>query len=639
MRRRYLRKKSLKEALELFLGSPELDKLTESELIPTPDSLGRVTSEPVFAETSSPHYHCSAMDGIAVRAEETFGASDKEPIQLSKKQFEFVDTGDIIPDDYNAVVMIEDVHNIDDNNVKLRSAAKPWQNIRMVGEDAVATQILLPRAHRIKPADLAVLLSCGVKYISVRINPSVAIIPTGTELVDAMSHQPEQLKPGQIIESNSHLIAGLVREYGGTPKRFEPIEDEPSAIREAVLGASEQYDIVVINAGSSAGREDYCPQIIENTGTLLVHGVDIMPGKPLSLGIINNKPIIGVPGYPVSAFIACELFLKALNCRLLGLSMPVYDSVTGVMGRRVTSKLGVEEFLRVNAGYVKGQLVAVPLRRGASLLNSVIRADGFVRIPSTSEGIEEAEKVSIELLKPRTKLENNVLFIGSHDIIIDLIADMIKIENPEISVVSTHVGSLGGLNALKRRECHIAGTHLLDEETGEYNKSYIKRLFDKEEIQLINLTYRQQGLIVAKGNPKNISSLKDISDKEVVFVNRQRGSGTRVLLDYKLRKLNIEPDDIIGYERELFTHLAVAVAVSSGAADVGLGIFSVAKALNLDFVPIVEEKYELAIRSEDMEIPAIKKILKLIISSAFKEQVESLGGYDTRETGTELVME
>lgn len=632
MRQRYLKKKSLDQALSLFFDSPAIDRLTEPETVPVPESLGRVTAEPVFAKISSPHYHCSAMDGIAVRATETFGASEKEPIQLSSEQFDFVDTGDALPADYNAVIMIEDVREIDENKVEIRAAANPWQNIRMVGEDAVATQMLLPRAHKIKPEDQGVMLSCGVQSISVRANPSVSILPTGTELVDAMSHRLKNLEYGEIIESNSHLLAGLVSEYGGIPERLEPVEDHQDAIRERIIEASREHDVVIVNAGTSAGRKDYVPQIIEDLGKLLVHGIDVMPGKPLALGVVNDKPIIGVPGYPVSAFIACELFLKPLICRMLGLpAEDMYlrlrrDSVEGVMGRRVRSKLGVQEFVRVNAGYVDGRLVAVPLGRGASLLNSIVRADGFVRIPSSSEGIEVGEDVLIELLKPKSKIENNVLITGSHDIVIELIADMIKVENPEISVVSSHIGSLGGLNALKRGECHMAGTHLLDEETGEYNVPYVKRLFD-EEISLVNLTYRQQGLIVPKGNPKNIHSLEDLSEKEITFVNRQRGSGTRVLLDYKLNELGIEPEEIVGYDRELYTHLAVAVAVSSGAADIGLGIFSVAQALGLDFVPVAEEKYDLAIRSENLELPAIRKIIDLISSHAFKEQVEALGGY------------
>lgn len=632
MRQRYLKKKSLDQALSLFFDSPAIDRLTEPETVPVPESLGRVTAEPVFAKISSPHYHCSAMDGIAVRATETFGASEKEPIQLSSEQFDFVDTGDALPADYNAVIMIEDVREIDENKVEIRAAANPWQNIRMVGEDAVATQMLLPRAHKIKPEDQGVMLSCGVQSISVRANPSVSILPTGTELVDAMSHRLKNLEYGEIIESNSHLLAGLVSEYGGIPERLEPVEDHQDAIRERIIEASREHDVVIVNAGTSAGRKDYVPQIIEDLGKLLVHGIDVMPGKPLALGVVNDKPIIGVPGYPVSAFIACELFLKPLICRMLGLpAEDMYlrlrrDSVEGVMGRRVRSKLGVQEFVRVNAGYVDGRLVAVPLGRGASLLNSIVRADGFVRIPSSSEGIEVGEDVLIELLKPKSKIDNNVLITGSHDIVIELIADMIKVENPEISVVSSHIGSLGGLNALKRGECHMAGTHLLDEETGEYNVPYVKRLFD-EEISLVNLTYRQQGLIVPKGNPKNIHSLEDLSEKEITFVNRQRGSGTRVLLDYKLNELGIEPEEIVGYDRELYTHLAVAVAVSSGAADIGLGIFSVAQALGLDFVPVAEEKYDLAIRSENLELPAIRKIIDLISSHAFKEQVEALGGY------------
>ncbi|MFQ6043143.1 MAG: molybdopterin biosynthesis protein, partial [Candidatus Poribacteria bacterium] len=571
-RKRYLKKTSLNEALELFFKHPALAKLTESEDVPTPDALGRITAEPVFARISSPHYHCSAMDGVAVRAVDTFGASEVSPIQLEGERFFPLDTGDKIPDGYDAVIMIEDVTQISADKIEIISAATPWQHIRMVGEDVVATEMLLPRAHRIRPYDIAVLLSCGVLSISVRRKPSVAIIPTGSELVDLITDADYKHKsppPGKIIESNSHLIAGLVAQWDGQPNRMGIAIDDRDEIKEAILKGAAENDIVAINAGSSAGTEDYVPQTISELGELLAHGVDIMPGKPVSLGIISGKPIIGIPGYPVSAYIVCELFLKRLIYKLLGLPAPQPSKTRTTMGRRTPSRLGSEEFVRVKMGRVNERLVAVPLSRGASLLNSVVRADGIVRIPSTSEGIEQGEEVETELLRSVDEIENNILIIGSHDIVLDMLADEIKISHPEITISSAHVGSLAGLTSLRRGEAHIAGTHLLDENTGEYNISYIRRFFPRDEVALINLTYRQQGLIVQKGNPHGIQSLSDLVEKGLTYINRQRGSGTRILLDYQLKQLGIEPDDIIGYERELYTHLAVGAAVASGAADAG----------------------------------------------------------------------
>ena len=634
-RKRYLRKTSLNEALELFFKHPALSKLIESEDIPTSEALGRITAEPVFAKISSPHYHCSAMDGVAVRAADTFGASEVSPIQLEGKRFFPLDTGDKIPDDYDAVIMIEDVTQIEDK-IEIISATTPWQHIRMVGEDVVATEMLLPRSHCIRPYDIAVLLSCGVLSIAVRRKPSVAIIPTGSELVDLMTYEHKSPPPGKIIESNSHLIAGLVAQWDGQPNRMKIVIDDREEIKQAILKGVAENDIVAINAGSSAGTEDYVPQMIAELGELLAHGVDIMPGKPVSLGIIEGKPIVGIPGYPVSAYIVCELFLKRLIYKLLGLPTPHPNKIQATMGRRTPSRLGSEEFVRVKMGRVNERLVAVPLSRGASLLNSVVRADGIVRIPSNSEGIEQGEKVEAELLRPAEDIENNILIIGSHDIVLDMLADEIKISRPDITISSAHVGSLAGLTALKRGEAHIAGTHLLDETTGEYNVSYIQRLFKKDEVALINLAYRQQGLIVQNGNPHGIQSLNDLVEKSLTFINRQRGSGTRILLDYQLKQLGIEPDDIIGYERELYTHLAVAAAVASDAADAGLGILSAAKALNLDFVPIAEERYDLAIPVNFLQMPQLQVILESITQPHFRQRVEALGGYDMRDGGKRI---
>jgi len=637
-RKRYLKKTDLNNALALFFNNPALVRLTEDEVIPTSESLGRITSEPVFAKISSPHYHCSAMDGVAVRAEDTFGAAEVSPIELQGEQFFPLDTGDEIPEEYNAVIMIEDITQIAEDRIKIIAAATPWQHIRMVGEDVVATEMLLPRAHRIRPTDIAVLLSCGVLSVTARKKPSVAIIPTGSELIDttflAESENPE---PGAIIESNSHLIANLITEWGGAPNRFPIAIDDRDEIIKAIEKGISENDAVVINAGSSAGREDYVPQIIAEMGELLVHGVDIMPGKPVSLGIIAGKPIIGVPGYPVSAYIVCELFIKPLIYKLLGLPTPTFEKMEVSMGRRTPSRLGSEEFVRVKIGRVGDRLVAVPLSRGASLLNSVVRADGIVRVPSASEGIEEGEIVEAELLRTKEEIENNVLVIGSHDIILDILADEIKIVQPAMTISSAHVGSLAGLTALRRGLAHVAGTHLLDEATGEYNAPYIKRLFGENQIALINLAYRQQGLIIEQGNPKGIKSLKDLAERDLTFINRQRGSGTRILLDYELKRLGVEPEDIVGYERELYTHLSVAAAVKSGAADAGLGILSVAKALNLDFVPVAEERYDIAIPVDFLELPQIKTILDLITRETFRRRVESLGGYVLKDAGKKMI--
>jgi len=681
-RRRYLRKLSLEDAQKLFLEYPGVGKFDETEELVTQESLGRITAEPVFARISSPHYHCSAMDGVCVKAEDTFKASTSNPVRLGKDQFCILDTGDPIPVELNAVIMIENVVEINEETIEITAPAIPWQHVRMAGEDIVATELILTRGHRIRPIDIAAILSGGVLSVVVKKKPIVAIIPTGDEIIEPCG-EPDQ---GKIIDSNSYMLEAMVSEWGGEPKRWSIVEDDYEKIKSAIIKASAESDIVLTSAGSSAGREDFIPPAIEGLGELLVHGISISPGKPTALGIVNGTPIIGLPGYPVSMAVASESFLKPLLRKMLNISNILPQRVKASVSRKLPSKLGDEEFVRVklilnpplspftkggNMGttfqkgenltiptYIKDEggrmkyekvelhpssfiphpsFIAVPLARGASVLNSLVRADGIMRVPANSEGLVPGEFADVELMKSLQEIMNSVMIIGSHDITLDVLADEIKADCPHITISSAHVGSLGGLMALKKYEAHLAGTHLLDEETGDYNVSYIKKLLSDREIALINLVYRQQGLIVAKGNPKGISGLSDLVGKGLAYCNRQRGSGTRILLDYELKKLGLTTDDIIGYDREVYTHLTVASAVATGIADVGLGIFASAKALNLDFIPIAEERYDLVIPEEYLSLEGIKIILETITKDSFRERVQLLGGYDTRDIGKRII--
>jgi putative molybdopterin biosynthesis protein len=569
------------------------------------------------------------MDGAAVRAEDTFRASTATPVQLSEGQFCIIDTGDPIPPEFNAVIMIEDIREVNADTIEIIAAAPPWQYIRMAGEDIVATELILTRGHSIRPIDVAAMLSGGVNSVIVKKKPLVAIIPTGDEIVEPGS----DLSLGDIIDSNSYMLEAIVFEWGGEPNRSPIVEDDYEKIKSAIRQAAAENDVVLISAGSSAGREDFVPPAIEESGELLVHGVAISPGKPTALGIVDGTPVLGLPGYPVSMAMAAENFLKPLLCMMLGIPTPEPRRVSASVVKKVASKLGSEEFVRVKLSHTADRIVATPLARGASVLNSLVRADGIMRIPVNSEGLSTNEAVEVELMRPLEEIQNSVVIIGSHDITLDVLADEIKVNHPEMSISSAHVGSLGGLMALKRREAHIAGTHLLDEETGDYNTSYIKKLLPDRNIALINLVYRQQGLMVAPGNPRNVKGLADLGGGDITFCNRQRGSGTRILLDYQLSQLNVAPEKIAGYEREVYTHMAVASAVATGIADAGLGIFAAAKALGLDFVPIVEERYDLAIPGEFLSTPGVSAILDIMESEKFRKRVRALGGYDTRDTG------
>ncbi|MCF6095527.1 molybdopterin biosynthesis protein [Thermovorax subterraneus] len=633
----YLDNPPLGEALEKYFN--ELEKIGAlkpkgMEAIPVREALGRITSEPVFARISSPHYNAAAMDGIAVSAKDTFGASEKNPVRLKEGvNFWPVDTGDPLPPGCDAVIMIEEVHPLGGGEVEIVSPCAPWDNVRSIGEDLAATELIVPENHRLRPQDLSAIIAAGHETVKVREKPKVAIIPTGSELVDPGT----PLKPGDIIESNSAMLAGLVEEWGGKATVLEKVKDDFELIMQRVQKAVEFADVVLINAGSSAGTEDYTSSCIKKLGKLLVHGVAIRPGKPVVLGHIEGKPVIGVPGYPVSAYLAMELFVKPLLYRMQGLPVPEREKVKAKLSRRVVSTIGTLEFLRVKVGRMGSEYVASPLSRGAGVIMSVVRADGIVRIPEAREGIEAGEYVEVELLKSKEEIESSVLMIGSHDVTIDILANEIKRLYPEITLSSAHVGSMGGIMALMRGEAHLAGIHLLDPETGEYNVPYIKKYLPNRRVFLVNLAYRQQGLMVKKGNPKCIRSIEDLVREDITFVNRQKGAGTRILLDLKLKELGIDPVQIKGYGKEEYTHLAVAAAVAGGGADVGLGIMAAAKAFDLDFIPVAPERYDIAIPEEFYHADLMQKILKIIRSDEFKKKIESLGGYDTSMTGELLI--
>ncbi len=629
----YLDDKPREEALAeyiKYLTEVGALKPGEPEIINTEDALNRVTAQPIYARISSPHYHASAMDGVAVRSLDTFGASETTPVQLKmNEQAVMVDTGDPLPDGYDAVIMIEDVHFINPDLIEITAAAAPRQNVREIGEDVVATEMIVPGNHRIRPVDIGGILAGGVNQIPVHPKPKVAILPTGTELVQPGS----KLNPGNIIEYNSRVLSGFITQWGGIPLRWEITKDDYELLKKQILKATEEADIVLINAGSSAGREDFTVDLVRELGTVITHGVAIKPAKPVILGEINKKPVVGIPGYPVSAALACELFVKPLIYHKLGAVPPAEPQMEATISRKLVTPIGVEEFVRVKLGRVGEKTIATPISRGAGIIMSMVRADGILRVPRNIEGYQAGETVTVNLLRSPEEIDETTVVIGSHDIALDILGNYLRKLYPEATLSSAHVGSLGGLLALKRREAHCAGTHLLDEETGEYNVSYIKRLLPDREVILLNLVYREQGLIVAKGNPHNITGLADLTKPGVTFVNRQRGAGTRILLDYKLKELGISPEDIHGYQHEEYTHMAVAAAVAGGAATAGLGIKAAAQALDLDFIGVVEERYDLCIPAEYWDTPVIQRLLKVISLPEFQQHVLSLGGYDLRDCG------
>ena len=604
----------------------------EGETVPLDEALGRVTAEPIWAKISSPHYHAAAMDGFALRAADSFEASDRSPAQLSKEQIEHVDTGDALPDWADAVVQIEVVEIVGDQEaIILRAAIHPWSNVRAMGEDMIATEMILPAGHQLRPVDLGAAAGSGHDQLVVRKKPRVAVIPTGSELVPPGT-VPE---PGQIIEYNSLVLAAQLENWGAAPTRLPVVRDNLEAIRTAVSKAAGEFDLILLNAGSSAGSEDHSAAVVESLGELLVHGVAIRPGHPVILGMINRElPIIGVPGYPASAALTGEIFVQPLIRRWLGLPESDKRQIEAVLTRKVHSSLGDDEYLRVSVGVVGDRTVAAPLSRGAGVITSLVRADGIVEIPAGTQGYAAGTQVQVRLYRSPEEIQRTILAIGSHDLTLDLIAQELAAHGTRLS--SASVGSLGGLVALGRGEAHVAGSHLLDPQTGEYNLSYIRKHLPETKVMVVGLVRRWQGLILGAGNPKGIEILEDLARKDVIFVNRQRGSGTRVLLDYQLAKQKLGPEVINGYGREEFTHLAVAAAIATGRADCGLGIQAAAAALKLDFLPLFSERYDLVIPEEHYQSRLLEPMLEVLASDQFASEVDKLAGYELERPGEVL---
>lgn len=627
---------TLEEAIEVLLEKvkTQVRLPLSGEVILVKDSLGRITAEPVFAKLSSPYFHSAAMDGYAVRSKDTFLASEKNPVRLKiGEQAVWIETGDPLPNGFDAVIPVEEV-NLREGYIEIYQAYPPYHDVRTVGEDIVATEMIIPENHPIRPFEIGAMLASGVTEILVRRKPKVGIIPTGSELLSLEEISRTPLSPPLLIEYNSHVLRGLLEKDGAEPKVYPIAKDEESEVRQAIERALLECDIVLINAGSGYGKEDLTYKIISELGEVFINGVAIKPGKPFIAGLCEGKPVLGIPGYPVSTIFCYQLFVKPLLSLYLGVELRVEEKITGILSRQIASTVGIDEFVRVKVGKVKDKYIVSPMGRGAGLLMSVVRADGYLRIPSHVEALSAGKEVEVFLWRSKKEIDHTLVCIGSHDNTLDLLYNYLRKKCPHASLSSVHVGSMGGLIAIKRGEAHIAGTHLLDEETGEYNVSFIKKILPEKPVILVNLVYRIQGLIVKKGNPKKIRGLEDLVREDVVFINRQAGSGTRLLLDKWLRELGINSSDVRGYENEEYTHMGVAQAVASGKADAGLGILASAKALNLDFIPVAEERYDIVIPKEFLDLSIIRAFLEVIRKDIeFKKAVLNLGGYDIRDMG------
>ena len=599
------------------------------ELVPLADALSRVTAAPIRARLSSPHYHCAAMDGYAVRAEDTLQARETQAVALYRRQNAWpVNTGDPLPENTNAVIMIENVNHVDDDALHIYASAAPWQHVRLMGEDMVATETVLQVNHRIRAVDLGALAGCGHHQVNVRRKPRITIIPTGSELV-AVGHIP---KRGQLIEYNSLMLGAQIREAGGESEVLEIVGDDFEALRRRLQVAVEaRPDLILVLSGSSAGSRDFTADAIGELGELSVHGIAVRPGHPVIIGMVEDIPVIGVPGYPVSAALTGELFVIPLIHQWLGLAAADLETIEAVSTRKMVSPIGDDDFVRVALAQMNDRIQATPLQRGAGLITSLVQADGLAHIPRFHEGLDRGARLKVSLYSPLKVIQQTLMMIGSHDPMLDLLATYLRLRSPEHRLISVNVGSIGGLVALRRGEAHLAGIHLFDPESGSYNIPYLKRFLGNQPVQLVTFAHREQGLMVPAGNPQGIQSIRDIRGRS--YVNRQRGAGTRVLFDDLLARHEMPPETITGYDHEEVTHLAVAAAIADGIGDCGLGLRRAAEAMNLDFIGITRERFDLAIPHRFLELDSMKSLLAVLQDGAFKAELGKQSGYHSQETG------
>ena len=626
----YLRTIDPAEAVTTARKALDRGALVGNESLPSHLAVNRVLASAVHARFSCPTFHSAAMDGYAVAARSTFTAREGFPVTLAEGTDAIaVNTGHPLPAGCDAVIMIEHVTRVD-GGIAIEAPVFPWQHVRRMGEDIVATELLFPRHHRIAPWDIGALLAAGVWDVPVWATVTACIIPTGDEVLDFTS-RPEPGK-GQVVESNSQMLAALIRNAGCEANRVPPVPDNPDALHAALCAALDSpAQVVLLCAGSSAGSKDFTRSVIEREGEVLVHGISVMPGKPSILGQCRGKLVVGVPGYPVSALVCFEELVAPLLAWLSYRETEAPRTIHAELARALPSRVGMEEHVRLSVGKVGEKIMAIPLQRGAGNITTVTRAQAMTRIPAPCEGLPEGSRVEAELMVGEQALERLLVCVGSHDNTLDVLADeLMGHENP-FQMVSTHVGRMGGITALKNGACHMAGMHLFDPASEDFNFPFLAKFLPGRDVTVVNLAIRHQGLMVQPGNPLGIRGLADLA--RVRFINRQRGSGTRILLDHHLTQTNLSPASLAGYDKEEVTHMAVAVNVLTGTADCGMGIFAAARALDLDFVPLALERYDLVIPTQFMDDPRVTALMELLQNPRFKERIEAQGGYETRLTG------
>ena len=630
-----------------------------TEEVPLERALGRVLASDVEAKIDVPPFDRASMDGYAVQAEDTFGAEEDKPVFLrvvdkvgagdvpkvvvEKEEAVEISTGAPMPKGANAVVMVEYTWYKD--GLKVFQAVVPGENIMAAGADIMAGELVLRTGELLTPRETGVIAAIGRDAVKVYRRPRVAILSTGNEIV-----QPgEPMAYGKIYDINARTLFDSVLENGGEPRFFGVVGDRRAEILARVEEALGWADVVLTSGGTSAGVGDLLCRVIEDLGPpgVLVHGIAVKPGKPAIIGIVHGKPIFGLPGYPSSALMIFNVFVRPVLRGMAGLNCEVERRVVEARAaERIFSSGGRREYMPVNLVQTEGGSYTVyPVPGESGAITTLSEADGFIEIPEGKVFLEAGEQVGVELFGSQIK-PADLMIIGSNCLGIDVVLSLMRSRGASFKTKVISTGSSGGLVAIRRGEADVAGTHLLDEETGIYNVPFLSRFEIADKAVLVRGYNREQGLIVAKGNPKRIRSFQDLARTDVSIINRNPGSGTRILLDMKLamlaKSMSLGTDaftrTIRGYRAEAKSHSAVAVGVLQGKADVGLAIRTVAELYGLDFIPVAQENYDFVIRRERYGKPPVQAFLDVLRSREFQYELpkRAIGLTPSKETGEVL---
>ena len=625
---------SAEEARARFEKHLDLSPLP-GERVTLADALTRVLAHDVVAAVDAPPFDRSNVDGFALRAVDTVGAGDGAPkifrlnaeviacsdapaLEVKPGTATAIATGGVIPRGADAVVMIEQTELIADGapSIELRRAAAPGQFISYAGSDIARGETLLRRGTRIGSREIGVMAACGLRDIDVVRRPKVAVLSTGDELVEP----GKPLKPAGVYDSNGAIIAAAVTEAGGEPLALGAFPDDAAALEKAVRAALAQSDMVVLSGGTSKGAGDLSHGVVSRLGKpgILVHGVALKPGKPLCLGVIGDKPVVVLPGFPTSAIFTFHAFVAPVIRARAGLPPEAAETLTARVPLRIASELGRKEFVLVSLIESEDGPVAFPTGKGSGSVTSFSQADGFLEIDALASALDADSKVQVTLIGSAAHAPDLVI-MGSHDVALDVVVGALA--ESGMSARTLAVGSLGGVAAASRGECDIAPVHLIDPESGHYNVHLAT-----DGLRLVRGWERMQGILFRPGDKRfEGRSAQDalkvaLADKAALMVNRNAGAGTRVLIDKLLG--GARPP---GYANQPKSHNAVAASVAQGRADWGLAIEPVAKLYGLGFLPVSPEHYDFLVVESRAQRPAVQAFLAALREPATRERIRALG--------------